>query len=953
MVSYSHDRIFIEGARENNLKNINVEIPKNKLVVITGVSGSGKSSLAFDTIFAEGYRRYVENLSSYAKYFLKSAKKPKVKSIKNLSPAIAIDQKAHFRNPRSTVGTITDIYDYVRVLYSGFGRPYCSECKVEMKKQDPEELLGQIKKFPKGTQLAILAVWEKESDDLRKKLMSIESLGYASVRIGGKFYKISDALALAKLNDSELVGQTKFEVVVDRLILNSKRFDRERILDSLICAEKISKVPVKVLVDNQEKLIFSRMYNCPKCGKKIKNLTAKNFSFNSPEGACSKCSGLGKVALVSSKKIVPNPKLSILEGAILPLGKNGMTLRPDSYFGKIFLALAKRYRFSLDKPFSEISGENAKVIFFGSKKAIEIAEPNGKKKELIWEGVVPILENKYEKLDSFWAKNEIERYMTEKTCPDCSGRRLKENFLNVKIMGIAIDQFVSMEIDKLLDFLKKNNRSPLGLADKSENSKAARNLMGEIIKRLLPLSEVGLGYLNLDRSCATLSGGEFQRTRLATQLYSGLGGVIYVLDEPSVGLHSRDNKKLIDTLQKIKNDNNSVLVVEHDREIMLCADHVIDLGPGAGKYGGEIIFQGNVSKLKKANTQTAQYLSGSKKFRKTGQRPSLKQFIEIVGAAENNLKNVTVKIPLGKLVSVAGVSGSGKSSLINDILARELRRKIMKSLDQPGRHKKITVKGNISKMVIVDQSPIGRTPRSNAATYTGVFNLIREQFAQTEVAKTKGLDAGHFSFNMRGGRCEYCQGEGVKKIEMHLLEDVYSICGHCNGTRYSKKVLDIQYHGKNIAQVLDMDVEFASHFFSFDRAIKEKLDALCDVGLGYLRLGQCSTELSGGEAQRIKLAAELCRKSIGSTLYVLDEPTVGLHFEDVDRLLNILDGLVEKGNSVIVVEHNLDVISSSDYVIELGPDGGSEGGKIVFEGYPEKLAKANTWTGKALAGKLK
>lgn len=947
------DGIIIDGAGENNLKNVNIEIPKNKLVVITGVSGSGKSSLAFDTIFAEGYRRYVENLSSYAKFFLKSAKKPKVRKIKNLSPAIAIDQKAHFRSPRSTVGTITDIYDYARILYANLGVPFCSKCNVEMKKQDPCKLLEQIKKLPKGTQLSILAVWKKEAGSLEKKILSIESLGYARIRVGSEFYKVSEALGILRKKDQQLSDQSELEVVVDRLTLNPGQFDGERILDSLLSAEKITKFPVKVLVDNQEEITYSRYYNCPRCGKNLKNLTTKNFSFNSPEGACDKCAGLGKIALISPEKIVPNRELSIFEGAILPLGRNGMSLRPDSYYGKIFLALSKKYSFSLNKPFSNIPEEKIWIIFYGSKEEIEITEEGGQKKEVAWEGIIEVLEKKYKKIDSSYAKNEIERYMTEKTCPQCGGKRLKEEYLSVKVMGATIDVFVGMEIDKLIDFLDKNGIVYFSEKDKTESSKAGKALIGEIHKRLVPLSEVGLGYLSLDRSCATLSGGEFQRTRLATQLYSGLGGVIYVLDEPSIGLHSRDNKKLIETLRKIKKNNNSVLIVEHDRDIILSADHIIDMGPGAGKYGGKIIFEGDVNKLKKAKTETARYLSGAKEFKKPSREKPSGKFLEISGAAENNLKDLTVRIPLGRFVSVAGVSGSGKSSLINDILAKALRRKIMKSLDEPGKYNKIRGTENISKVVIVDQSPIGRSPRSNAATYTGVFNLIRELFAQTEIARKKGLNSGHFSFNIRGGRCEYCQGEGVKKIEMRLLDDVYSVCAHCNGTRYNKKVLDVQYHGKNIAQVLDMDVEFASHFFSFNKTIKEKLDALYGVGLGYLRLGQNSTELSGGEAQRIKLASELCRKSNGSALYVLDEPTIGLHFNDVEKLLKILDGLVKKGNSVIVVEHNLDVISSSDYVLELGPEGGVAGGKIVFEGTAGKLAKANTWTGKALADKLK
>lgn len=940
-------RIVVEGAKENNLRNIDVTIPKNKLVVITGVSGSGKSSLAFDTIFAEGYRRYVENLSSYAKFFLKSAKKPKVKKITNLSPAIAIDQKAHFQNPRSTVGTITDIYDYVRLLFANLGVPHCPDCNVEMKKQDPNEIVMQISKFSKGTQVAILAKWERGGNDLKKSLLSIENMGYMRVCIGGKFYKIPEALVLLEQKNSDFKNQADLEVVIDRLIFDPGHFDRERILDSLLSAEKISKLPIRIVIDNEQDIIFSRFYVCPQCGRSLKEVKAKNFSFNSPEGACNECSGLGRVAIVSPEKIVANKKLSISEGAILPLGRNGMALSAESYYGKVLTALSKKYGFSLTKPFSKIPKEKAQVIFYGANEKIEIKEGKNKTKQISWDGIISIMERKYKRADSSYAKTEIERYMTERICPKCKGKRLKDQFLRIKVLDLTIDQFVMMEIGQLIELLKQKR------GNFTANSSSVGNaLVNEIYNRILPLSEVGLEYLNLDRSCACLSGGEFQRTRLATQLYSGLGGVIYVLDEPSIGLHPRDNKKLVETLQKIKKNNNAVLVVEHDKDIMLSADHVIDLGPGAGQYGGKIIFEGDTKKLLRSKTETAQYLSGRRKFHRKKIKTPAKKFLEIKGASENNLKNLTVKIPLQRFVSVAGVSGSGKSSLINDILAKALRRKIMKSFDDPGKYKKINGIEKLSKVVIVDQSPIGRSPRSNAATYTGVFNHIRELFAQTEAARKKGLGPGHFSFNMRGGRCEYCQGEGIKKIEMHLLNDVYSVCSHCNGTRYNKKVLSVNYHGKNISQVLGMDIEFASHFFSFNKIIKEKLDALCKVGLGYLRLGQNSTELSGGEAQRIKLASELGRKSNGNTLYILDEPSIGLHFSDIEKLLGVLSDLVEKGNSVIVIEHNLDIISMSDYVIELGPEGGSDGGKIIFEGIPEKLAKTVTWTGKAMSDKL-
>lgn len=940
------DKIIIQGAQENNLKNIDIEIPKNKLVVITGVSGSGKSSLAFDTIYAEGYRRYVENLSSSARFFLKSVKKPKVKKIINLSPSIAIDQKSGSQNPRSTVGTLTDLYDFFRHLYAQVGRPYCPTCGLEMKKQDLESIVDEIKSLPDNTQVAILGRWPKSEKSFPENILAIESLGYARARVDKKIITIRDLKANEEIFNNK---EQEVDVVVDRINLNKNQFDRERIIDSLQTATKISKGQAIVLIDNFDEIPFNKYFSCPQCGYTIKNISARNFSFNSPEGACEKCAGLGTIAQVDVARIIPNKNLSVAEGAIVPWSRPGGRINGDSYYNQVFQGLSKKYNFSLKIPVEKIpAGKLEKILYGTGEEEIEIKDKHSRRL-VKFEGVVKYLEEKYKKADSSFIRSEIERFMTIKVCPQCQGKRLKSESLNVKVFGKAINEVVSMEIIELVKFLKEE---AVALKKDKEREKKEVNvslaIINEIINRLEPLIEVGLSYLNLDRSCTTLSGGEFQRTRLATQLYSGLSGVIYVLDEPSIGLHSRDNERLIKTLKRIKDNGNTVIVVEHDKDMIKNADYVIDVGPGAGENGGQVIFKGELKKLKKAKTETAQYLTNKKKFKQRHDKAPIREKLIIKGAVHNNLKNIDVAIPLKKLVVAAGVSGSGKSSLVNDILAKALRKELSGSYEEPGIYKSLDGVDKISKVVIVDQSPIGKSPRSNAATYTGVFNFIRDLFANTQLAKEKGYTASHFSFNMRGGRCEYCQGEGVKKIEMHLLSDVYAVCGHCQGKRYSKKILDVQYHGANIAEVLDMNVEYAFHFFTSHKIISEKLDALRKVGLGYLRLGQSATELSGGEAQRVKLATELSRKSKGNTLYILDEPTVGLHFSDIARLLEVLQNLVNKGNSVLVVEHNVDVIKASDWVIELGPEGGKEGGELIFEGTPDDLKKAKTWTAKFL-----
>jgi excinuclease ABC subunit A len=938
-----YNKIIIKEASQNNLKKINIEIPKDKLVVITGVSGSGKSSLAFDTLYAEGYRRYVENLSSHARFFLQSIKKPKVKSITNLSPAIAIDQKSDLNNPRSTVGTITDIYDFFRVLFAEAGEPRCADCGQKMEKQDEETLIAKLKKMPKGTQLVILAKWKGEQKTVREKLNAISSQGFARVRIGEKIQVISQILA------QDFAVEDEIQVVVDRIMLLPNHFDRERIVDSLQTAAKASKGTAIILVDGEHILKYSKQFHCSGCGKILEDLTPKNFSFNSPEGACELCTGLGVVFRADENKIIPSKTISINEGAIMPWSRCGGRVNKESLHSLILKALAKKYKFKLNVPIGEISKDKIAKILYGTVgEKIKIQGKNSEQQEIVFEGIAVELENKYVNAESSFIRNEIEKYLTKVKCPKCEGKRLKKDFLNVEVLGRTIDAYVTCEIDDLLKMLKKARKEEVTRAENQFQARMMQQIFDEIISRLEPFEDVGLGYLNLNRSNQTLSGGEFQRVRLSTQLYSGLSDVVYVLDEPSIGLHPRDTQKLIKTLRKLQECGNSVVVVEHDKDIILAADYLIDIGPMAGEDGGEVVFEGTIEQLKKADTKTARYLfgkNGKKKKLISRQRTSSKKLV-IKGARHNNLKNCDVTIPLLSLVSVVGVSGGGKSSLINDILAKAVRQEIHGSAESPGEFDKILGMQNIAKVVIVDQGSIGRSPRSNAATYTGVFSYIRKLFAQTEIAQKKNFTASHFSFNMRGGRCEYCQGEGVKKIEMHLLNDVYTDCQYCNGTRYSNKMLEVKYHGATIVDVLNMSVDYAYHFFSSNKTISDKLKALRSVGLGYLKLGQSATELSGGEAQRIKLASELARKSNGNTLYILDEPTIGLHFSDVERLLVVLQGLVEAKNSVLVVEHNTDVIEVSDYVIEIGPEGGVAGGRVVFAGTPKELKKAKTVTGK-------
>jgi len=926
------DKIKIFGARVNNLKNISIEIPRDKVVVITGLSGSGKSTLAFDVIHAEGNRRYLESLSSYARQFLEISAKPDADKIENLSPTISIDQKSISRSPRSTVGTMTEIYDYLRILFAKVGTPYCPHCRLPMARKKNHEIIEEILEMPDNTQIIILARIRQDGKSMEEILKNISQLGYARARIDGKTILIAEVLA-----NKEQILNGNVEIVVDRITFKKNKPDKERILDSVETAFKLGRGFMAIALDNGESRIYNRDFVCSNCFFEIPEITPKNFSFNSPEGACPHCAGLGVVQEIDRELVIPNKSLSLSEGAILPLSKLGGRIKTDGNYLDILEKIGKIRGFSIDKPIGKISSENMEIIFDGYEN---------EKQEISFPGIITLIKKKYEESSSFIFKKETEKYMRKTVCSKCAGKKLKEAYLSVLISGKSIDDVAKMDIDLFLLFLKNLLAESMGEGKRE----VMEPLVKEMEEKAEALRNVGLEYLELFRSADSISGGEGQRIRLATQIGSKLSGIIYILDEPSVGLHNRDTQKLIQTMQFLKENGNSVIVVEHDKEIMEKADWIIDMGPGAGEEGGEIIFQGDIAKLKASKTKTAGFLSGREKVsEKKKPREKSEKYLKILGASEHNLKNIDVKIPLGRFVAITGVSGSGKSTLVSDILAPALSKHFFRAFEVPGRHRKIEGLNFIDKVINVDQSPIGRTPRSNSATYTGVFSQIRELFALTEEAKNRGYDASRFSFNMKGGRCEQCQGDGTKKIEMHLLPDMYVKCESCLGTRYNQKTLDIEYQGVNIAQVLDMSVSYALRFFKKSPLIAEKLQTLEKVGLGYLRLGQSATNLSGGEAQRIKLATELARKSTGKTLYILDEPTIGLHFEDVKKLLKVLDALVEKGNSVIVVEHNSDVIRSADWVIDLGPEGGSGGGEIVYAGLPAGLKKCQrSWTGKYL-----
>ena len=954
--------IKIRGARVHNLKNVDLDIPKNKLVVITGISGSGKSSLAFDTLYAEGQRRYVESLSAYARQFLGVMQKPDVDKIEGISPAIAIDQRKASHNPRSTVGTITEIYDYLRLLFARIGVPHCPKCKKVVSRQTIDQIKNQILNLPQKSEIIILGpVIRAKKGEHRGVLEEIWRAGFVRVRIDGIVYRLEEVLD--KALDRYKIHN--IEVVVDKLILD-KDLDKSRLVDSLETALKLGK---GVLIINQKlskskgkenDLIFSERLACEECGISLPELEPRLFSFNSPFGACPACQGLGKKLEVDPDLVVPNKNLSLAEGAIFPWARASHKIGRQGFFWWMIREFAEKEGIDLNASVKDLSKEQLDKILYGNQK---------------FEGVIPWLERKYRETDSEHTRSEIQQYMVERICDSCQGKRLKPEALAVTVAGKSIDQIVEQQIDEVKDFFQYLI-DPLGslklkrllykkrLINKkilTENErKIGYPIIKEIIDRLQFLIDVGLHYLTLDRSAETLSGGEEQRIRLATQVGSKLTGVLYILDEPSIGLHPRDQERLIHTLKKIRDLGNTVLVVEHDPQTINEADWIIEIGPGAGKNGGRVIFQGTPKQLLKSHTLTGEYLSGKKKvavqessskskIQTSKLQSKTENYLIIKKAAEHNLKEIDVKVPLGKFVCITGVSGSGKSTLINDILAKALLKKFYRAKEEPGKHQEILGIENLDKVVLVDQSPIGRTPRSNPATYTGIFSYIRDLFAKTKEARIRGFGPGRFSFNVKGGRCEACEGQGVKKIEMYFLPDIYVECEECKGKRFNQETLAIEYQGKNIAEVLEMTVEEALRFFKNVPALFAKLKILSEVGLNYIELGQPATSLSGGEAQRLKLAAELSKKETSRTIYILDEPTTGLHPDDIKKLLYVLKELVFRGNTVVVIEHNLDIVKNADWIIDLGPEGGEGGGYIVAQGKPEAIVKnKKSYTGKYL-----
>ena len=928
--------LSVKGAKEHNLKNVDVTIPRDKLVVFTGLSGSGKSSLAFDTIYAEGQRRYVESLSSYARQFLGQMEKPNVESIEGLSPAISIDQKTTSKNPRSTVGTVTEIYDYLRLLYARIGIPHCPECGREISKQTVDDITKRVLSMPEGTRIQVMApIARGKKGEYVKELEQIRKSGFARVRIDGITYDLSEEIKLEKNIKHNI------EVIVDRLII--KDGIRSRLADSIETATNLTEGLLLIDVIDGKEQLYSLNYACPEHGVNIEELEPRSFSFNNPFGACPKCTGLSVLMKVDPKLVVPNPELSIKDGAIQASGwsnSDGGTIAQMYFEG-----LANAYDFSLDTPFKDLPKKAKDVVFYGTGgKRIKLerkSEYGSGTYMTDFEGVINNLERRYHETTSEFIRGEIEGYMSTVKCPECGGARLKKESLGVTVGGINIDEFTQKSIGEEISFLDK-----LELSER--DMMIAEQIVKEIRNRLDFLSSVGLDYLTLARSSATLSGGEAQRIRLATQIGSSLMGVLYILDEPSIGLHQRDNAKLLKTLQNLRDLGNTLIVVEHDEETIQSADYVVDVGPGAGIHGGEIVCCGSVEDIRNCEDSiTGQYLSG-KKFIPVPEkrRESNGKSLIVYGARENNLNNIDVEFPLGKFVCVTGVSGSGKSSLINEILNKHLATELNGAKKIPGDHDRITGTEHLDKVINIDQSPIGRTPRSNPATYTGVFNDIRELFASTVDSKKKGYKSSRFSFNVKGGRCEACQGDGIVKIEMHFMSDIYVPCEVCKGKRYNRETLEVHYKGKNIADILDMTVEEGMNFFESIPKIHRKIKTLYDVGLGYIKIGQPATTLSGGEAQRVKLATELARVATGKTVYILDEPTTGLHTADVHRLIDVLQKFVDKGNTVIVIEHNLDVIKVADHIIDLGPEGGSGGGNIVAQGTPEEVAKCKeSYTG--------
>ena len=931
--------IIIKGAREHNLKNIDVKIPREKLVVLTGLSGSGKSSLAFDTIYAEGQRRYVESLSSYARMFLGQMEKPDVDYIDGLSPAISIDQKTTSKNPRSTVGTVTEIYDYLRLLYARIGIPHCPKCGKEVQRQSIDQIVDKVMSLGEGTKIQILApVIRGKKGEHKKVFENARKSGYVRVKADGEQYDLSEPIELKKTQKHNI------EIIIDRLIIRENIV--QRLTDSLETAIALTGDVVLVEVIGGEIMSFSQNFACDDCGISLQELTPRLFSFNNPYGACDNCDGLGALSKIDPNLVIADENLSIINGAISATGW-ATANKKDSMAYMYFTALADYYGFDVNTPYKDLPKDIQDIILYGTGDTnipmnYERSYGSGKY-SAPFEGVITNLERRYNANTYDYVKNDIERYVNDVTCPKCHGARLNDEVLAVTINGVNIYEFTTMSIQKEMDFVNS-----LELTDREKM--IGEQILKEIKARLKFLLDVGLDYLSLSRSAGTLSGGEAQRIRLATQIGSGLMGVLYILDEPSIGLHQRDNDRLIETLKHLRDLGNTVIVVEHDTDTMYAADYIVDIGPGAGVNGGELVGEGTVEDLiKSPRSITGKYLSGELKIEVPKERRKPTGWIEVRGAKENNLKNINVKIPTGVMTCVTGVSGSGKSSLVNEILYKKLAHVLNRARTHAGAHKEIKGIEQLDKIIDINQSPIGRTPRSNPATYTNVFGDIREVFASTNEAKVRGYKSGRFSFNVKGGRCEACSGDGIKKIEMHFLADIFVPCEVCQGKRYNRETLEVKYKGKNIYEVLEMTVDEGVEFFENIPKIKRKLETLQEVGLGYIKLGQSSTTLSGGEAQRVKLATELSKRSTGKTIYILDEPTTGLHTADVHKLTEVLDKLVEGGNTVVVIEHNLDVIKTADYIIDMGPEGGDNGGTVIASGTPEQVAKVEkSYTGKYL-----
>jgi len=936
-MSSRQNSIVVSGAREHNLKDVTVALPRDSLVVITGLSGSGKSSLAFDTIYAEGQRRYVESLSAYARQFLGQMDKPDVDSIEGLSPAISIDQKTTSRNPRSTVGTVTEIYDYLRLLWARIGKPHCFNCGRPIAAQSAEQIIDQIMGLDEGTRFMVMApIVRGRKGEYGKQLAELRGEGFTRVKVDGEMRQLEEEIVLDKRYKHDI------SVVVDRLVMRPEL--RKRLADSVETAVALADgiLEVETVPRDREPEIFtySERFACLYCGISMPELEPRSFSFNAPHGACPRCTGLGSMMEIDPELVVPDPSLSINEGAILPWA-SGAT----GYYEQITQAIADRYEVDVDAPWEELPQEQQDLFLYGTngdKLYVSYRNRMGRKRSYMttFEGIVPNLERRYKETDSDWSREKIEEYMSMRPCPECEGARLRPESRAVKVGGIPIHEFTRLSAQRAIEWMD-------GLELSNQDRAIARLILREIDERLRFLDNVGVGYLSMERASATLSGGEAQRIRLATQIGSSLVGVLYILDEPSIGLHQRDNARLIATLERLRDLGNTVLVVEHDEGTMRAADYLVDMGPGAGEHGGHVVAEGTAEQVMLVKESlTGQFLAGTRQIEPPAQRRKPSGYVEIIGATQHNLKAVDVKVPLGVFCAVTGVSGSGKSTLINEILYKAVANKLHRSRMRPGAHKRLKGLEHLDKIISVDQSPIGRTPRSNPATYIGLFDQIRDLYSKTQEARARGYKPGRFSFNVKGGRCEVCRGDGQIKIEMHFLPDIYVPCEQCHGKRYNRETLDIRFKGKTIADVLDMPVEEALEFFAHIPKIKRRLQTLHDVGLDYMRLGQPATTLSGGEAQRIKLASELAKVATGRTLYILDEPTTGLHFADIQKLLEVLQRLVEAGNSVVLIEHNLDVIKTADRIIDMGPEGGEEGGTLMALGTPEEVAKVEaSYTG--------